>query len=567
MPLSIRHSSPTSSSAPPPGGGARRSWWLDWMLTLPILLLIPVVLVPIIVKGVGPSLAIEGDAVAGQQIIITGTGFPSGRKVRLVWDGVDAAPWLPTPKVRGDGSFRVITFLPDTTSTGQHLLVATQVTGNDRKANARSSDTLATLTVQVVDPVAAETETASPTPKAAPTATPKPTPAATPAASGAASETPRPSATPQPTAPPPTDTAVVGYGAGTRGGAGGRQLAVTNLADSGPGSLRDALEASGPRTVVFRVEGTISLRGSIHVKDPYLTVAGETAPGAGITVRNGALLVKASEVILRQIRLRPGDQVDQPNDVDALTINGASNPVSNVVVDHVTMLWGPDIGGLAVLGDVRNVTVQNSIMGEGLYLSAHSEATVAGEGHSHAANVSQLEPNLAPPRNLTFWRDLFTTSNTRMPRFQGAQCVDVVNNVLYNWGKDGAHGNPRSLNLVNNWYRSGPLTDGQLFWDEQTSVVTPDVFGASVYLSGNVADGISGGREAVSGVYADSPRCGGLSVAPGIASDAYAAVLNGAGATAPVRDEVDQRVIGNVINRTGRYFNGAGYPSPNPYWP
>jgi len=336
MPLSIRHSSPTSSSAPPPGGGARRSWWLDWMLTLPILLLIPVVLVPIIVKGVGPSLAIEGDAVAGQQIIITGTGFPSGRKVRLVWDGVDAAPWLPTPKVRGDGSFRVITFLPDTTSTGQHLLAATQVTGNDRKANARSSDTLATLTVQVVDPVAAETETASPTPKAAPTATPKPTAAATPAASGAASETPRPSATPQPTAPPPTDTAVVGYGAGTRGGAGGRQLAVTNLADSGPGSLRDALEASGPRTVVFRVEGTISLRGSIHVKDPYLTVAGETAPGAGITVRNGALLVKASEVILRQIRLRPGDQVDQPNDVDALTINGASNPVSNVVVDHVT---------------------------------------------------------------------------------------------------------------------------------------------------------------------------------------------------------------------------------------
>jgi len=331
--------------------------------------------------------------------------------------------------------------------------------------------------------------------------------------------------------------------------------------------LRDALEASGPRIVVFRVEGTISLRGSIHVKDPYLTVAGETAPGAGITVRNGALLVKASEVILRQIRLRPGDQVDQPNDVDALTINGASNPVSNVVVDHVTMLWVPDIGGLAVLGDVRNVTVQNSIMGEGLYLSAHSEATVAGEGHSHAANVSQLEPNLAPPRNLTFWRDLFTTSNTRMPRFQGAQCVDVVNNVLYNWGKDGAHGNPRSLNLVNNWYRSGPLTDGQLFWDEQTSVVTPDVFGASVYLSGNVADGITGGREAVSGVYADSPRCGGLSVAPGSASDAYAAVLNGAGATAPVRDEVDQRVIGNVINRTGRYFNGAGYPSPNPYWP
>jgi hypothetical protein len=178
-----------------------------------------------------------------------------------------------------------------------------------------------------------------------------------------------------------------------------------------------------------------------------------------------------------------------------------------------------------------------------------------------------LEPNLPAPRNLTFWRDLFTTSNTRMPRFQGAQCVDMVNNVLYNWGRDAAHGNPRSLNLVNNWYRSGPMTDGQLFWDEQTSEVAPNPFQDSVYLSGNVADGIKGGREDVNGVYAAGPRCGGLSVAPGGADGAYQAVLNGAGATAPVRDEVDRRVIGNVINRTGRFFNGAGYPNPNPYWP
>jgi hypothetical protein len=143
----------------------------------------------------------------------------------------------------------------------------------------------------------------------------------------------------------------------------------------------------------------------------------------------------------------------------------------------------------------------------------------------------------------------------------------VVNNVIYNWGRESAHGNPRSLNLVNNWYRSGPLSEGELFWEVQTSAVSPKVFDSAVYLSGNVADGISGGREGASSVYAGGPRCGGLSVAAGDPRDAYAAVLDGAGAIAPVRDAVDRRVIGNVINRTGGYFNGAGYPSPNPYWP
>jgi pectate lyase len=361
---------------------------------------------------------------------------------------------------------------------------------------------------------------------------------------------------------------MVGYGAGTVGGSGGRQLVVTNLADSGPGSLRAALEASGPRIVVFDVAGTISLQGSIHVKNPNLTIAGETAPSPGITVRGGSLLIRTSEVIVRDLRLRPGDGVPDPNDVDAMTLNGVNEAVSNVIVDHVTMLWGPDIGGLAILGDVRNVTIQNSIMGEGLYLSAHSEATAAQGGHSMAANVTQLDPGLPDPRRITFWRNLFTTSDTRMPRFQGAECVDVVNNVMYNWGIKPAHGNPRSLNLVNNWFRAGPLTQAQQFWQVQTSIVSPHAFDASVYTSGNFADGIQGGRESSATVYADSPRCGGMSVTPGDPHDAYAAVVDGAGAILPVRDAVDRRVIANVVDRTGRsFFNGAGYPGPNPYWP
>jgi pectate lyase len=566
MPLTTRNSTPTPSATPPPATRAPRRWWYDWLLTLPILLLVPLILVPFLVVGASPSLTVKDQAVVGERIVIRGANFPEGRTVRLLWDGVDASSWLPQATVKDDGTFRVRGILPETTRPGKHQLAAALLRRN-QPSLAAPRPPLVTVTVtvaaaQVAEVTPSPTPSASPTPRATPTA--KPTPAATPQA------TPRPpDPTPKPPEPeqPPVSSAVVGYGAGTKGGAGGRQIAVTNLSDSGGGSLRAALEASGPRVVVFRVAGTITLRDTINVKDPYVTVAGETAPAPGITLRNGSLLVRTSEVILRHLRLRPGDQVSEPSDVDGLTINGASESVANVVVDHVTMLWGPDIGGIAVLGDVRNVTVQNSIMGEGLYLSDHGEGTASEGGHSTGANVTQLEPNLPAPRNLTFWHDLFTTSTTRMPRFQGAQCVDVVNNVIYNWGQDAAHGNPRSLNLVNNWYRSGPVTKGELFWDVQTSDVASHEYAASVYMSGNVADGIKGGREDDGSVYASSPRCGGLSVAPGDPGGAYAAVLDQAGATAPIRDVVDRRVIGNVINRAGQYFNGAGKGGLNPYWP
>jgi hypothetical protein len=273
-------------------------------------------------------------------------------------------------------------------------------------------------------------------------------------------------------------------------------------------------------------------------------------------------------VIVRQIRLRPGDQTESPAETDALTLHGAGGtPVYNVFINHVTMLWGPDIGGLAVLGDVRDVTVQNSIMGEGLYLSAHPEGTTGQGGHSYAANVTQMDSSVAAPRRLTFWRNLFTTSDERMPRFQGAECVDVVNNVIYNWGTKSAYGNPRSLNLVNNWFRRGPETTREYIWELQTSEVVPSAFNGAVYVSGNTADGISGGRGGPTTIYAASARCGGLSVNAEPAATAYTAVLADVGATRPVRDVVDRRVIANVVNRTGQFFNGMNFSNPNPYWP
>lgn len=363
---------------------------------------------------------------------------------------------------------------------------------------------------------------------------------------------------------PVAATTIVGYGKGTVGGKGGVVRRVRNLNDSGPGSLRAALEASGRRIVVFHVGGLISLRSEIKIKDPFVTIAGETAP-APVVIRNEALVVLTHDVIIRHLRLRPGDRTREPSETDALTLNGSRQPVYNVAVDHVSMVWGPDIGGLAVLGNVRRVTIQNSIMGEGLYLSRHPEATRASGGHSHAANIVQVGRSSPAPIWITFYHNLFTTSATRVPRLQGTRCVDIVNNVIFNWGEHSAHGNPRSLNLVGNWYRRGPRTKTTDVYSTQTSAVAPMLFSDAVYEAANRADGFVRTRGGPGRVYASSVRCGGLSVAQGSTVDALEAVKASAGATRPWRDAPDVRIMRNLRDRQGKYFNGVNYPAPNPY--
>lgn len=370
-------------------------------------------------------------------------------------------------------------------------------------------------------------------------------------------------------APPPSvppAVGVAGYGAGTKGGAGGRVITVTNLNDAGSGSLRAAIEASGPRTVVFAVGGTINLGSDVVVNDPFLTVDGSTAPRP-VIVRSGMLKVTTHDVILRHLRLRPGDQVGSPSEVDAVGLNGLSGEVYNVVLDHLTMIWGPDIGGLSVLGNVHDVTVQYSIMGEGLRLSRHPEAVTAQGGHSMAASVFQLDAGVQWGRRLTFHHNLFTTSDQRMPVVQGAECVDMVNNVIYNWGNKGLHGNPRAMNVVNNWFRSGPETTKKLIYEWQQHSANPNPYPNAVYLAGNTADGFTSAFEAPAGVVRSSVACGGLSVNAETAQGAYNTVIGAVGATLPSRDAVDQRIITNVLNRAGAFFNGTGQGAPNPYDP
>jgi hypothetical protein len=406
----------------------------------------------------------------------------------------------------------------------------------------------------------------SPAPSPTGSATPHPT--ASPTATEAS-----PSRTPSPPPPSGEPTALTafpgaaGYGSLSPGGRGGRVIYVTSLDDRGPGTLREALEAKGPRTVLFRVAGTIDLRNNIDITEPFVTIAGQSAPGDGVQLRGAMIRVMTSEVVIRYMRLRSGEPTrENPADVDGLTIHGLNGRVHDVVVDHSTMIWGPDIGGIAVLGDVRDVTVQDSIMGEGLFLSKHPEGIPPG-GHGMAANVTQLERDLPFGRRITFVHNLFTTSNERMPRFQGPQCVDVVNNVIYDWGTRAAYGNPRSLNLVANVFRAGPDTIGRRLWVGQHSTVVPQLVPDAVFMASNVADGFQvGGPAGDRSVFREDPACP-LSVQPADARSILEPLLDTVGASLPVRDAVDRRIVTNVIERRGGFRNGAGQGGLHPDWP
>jgi hypothetical protein len=563
----------------------------DWLLTLPIVLLLPALALPVVGAGAAaPPLTLEGQPAPGARLKLVGQGLPAEARLLLFWDGKRVG-WLEPVRVSKRGTFSERFRLPAKVKPGAHRIESVAKGADGARGSVLASlDVAVTAVAPAADPTLQPTPTAAPTQSANPTSAPTPQPTAAPTvqptpvptSQPAPITTPAPTVapTPQPTPTPaptpsnqPTPTGgpalafpgAVGYGAPTTGGRGGRVLYVTSLADSGPGTLRAAINLAGPRTILFRVAGTIVLTSDIAVNNPYLTIAGQSAPGQGIQVRGAMLKVVTHDVVIRYMRFRVGDEhAANPGDVDGLSANGDAS--GRIVIDHSTILWGPDVGGATWLNGTHDITVQDSILGEGLKLSRHPEGTAEQGGHSYTTNITALSPTGGYPQRLTYFRNLITTSASRNPRVIGASCVDFVNNVIYNWGYKAGYGNPRSLNLVNNWWRSGPETTTPYFWDPDTSADYPTLFSGTVYESGNVGDGIAIARNAPYTVYRTAPGCP-VSVAPTSAADAYARVLSTVGAVRPVRDSVDQRLVDNVRGRTGRFVNGTGQVGPNPDWP
>ena len=162
-----------------------------------------------------------------------------------------------------------------------------------------------------------------------------------------------------------------GFGSQTIGGRGGKVYFVTNLNDSGSGSLRAALEASGPRIVVFRTGGTISLNSSLNISNPYITIAGQTAPGGGITIKGGDIRVSTHDVVMRYITSRRG--AGGNNHAGTLYANNSNN-VYNIVIDHCSFSWGVD-ETFSTWYRVYDFTLQNSIISEALNCSTNSKGT------------------------------------------------------------------------------------------------------------------------------------------------------------------------------------------------
>ena len=357
-----------------------------------------------------------------------------------------------------------------------------------------------------------------------------------------------------------------GGGMYTIGGRGGKVLTVTNLNDDGPGSFRWACEQGGARIVVFNVSGIIWLKSPIYVRAPYITIAGQTAPGDGVCIAGESFQVDTHDVIVRHMRFRRG-QTSVWHREDSF----GGNPVGNIMIDHCSCEWGldenisfyrhmfdPGAGYDRVKMPTVNVTIQNTISAKALDTWNHAfGSTLGGE-------------------NCAFIRNLWADNSGRNPSVGWNGIFNFVNNVVFNWVHRSCDGGDYTaqFNMINNYYKPGPLTpkDSPIGYrilkpESGRSKLDYKQYGR-VYAAGNIMEG----NERVTrnnwdgGIQIESqPNTDGYTEAmrseepfamPFIyimsAKNAYNFVLDNAGAMIPCRDIVDQRVIDEV--REGKVY-------------
>ncbi|MDN3670483.1 pectate lyase [Echinicola jeungdonensis] len=351
-----------------------------------------------------------------------------------------------------------------------------------------------------------------------------------------------------------------GYGKYAKGGRGGVVYEVTNLNDSGEGSLRAAVEAEGPRTVIFRVSGNIELESPINIKNPYITIAGQTAPGDGICLKNHPLGIDADHVIVRYIRVRPGDVSGK--DYDAVS----SRYTNHIILDHISASWSID--ECMSIYHCDSITVQWSLISESLSGSNHAKGS-HGFGGIWGSNHGTYHHNLLAHH---------TSRNPRMA--SGSGYTDYRNNVIYNWGYNSCYGGEKqqvgndkfnfsTFNIVNNYYKPGPATKpGEVAY----RIANPSYRSETDFGKWYIADNMMEGNVTVSNDNWDGGVQTGISfekikldqpwesmpINEQSAKEAYKLVLEHAGACLPKRDEIDTRIIKET---RGGYatFEGDGY--------
>jgi pectate lyase len=338
----------------------------------------------------------------------------------------------------------------------------------------------------------------------------------------------------------------VGYGAESKGGRGGRIIDVTNLADSGKGSLRACIDADVPRICIFRVSGIVRFTTKPPiVHNPYITIAGQTAPGDGITIAHGGgpmgltpLVIKNThDVIVRHIRVRNDRVGGNRGSEDSITIDKSER----VIIDHVSATWARDelINGY---DDNNDITVSNSLFAYGI--PRHDKCALLGS-------------NPTDPQNFSFIGNICAHNGDRNPdiNFPPKSCIEIVNNIFYDAQSEFAEvwesygGTP--VALVGNYFKAGPSTSINAVGIVRQTVGSKGL--SSIYIKDNFFEGdFEYVTDTAKGVERPDPPCR-LTVNALSADDAYRTVLANAGAWP--RDSLDREVVHNVRKKTGRVLN------------
>ncbi len=373
----------------------------------------------------------------------------------------------------------------------------------------------------------------------------------------------------------PAFPGAMGGGEFSFGGRGGKVITVTSLADSGPGTFREACETGGARIIVFNVAGIIHLKTPVIIRAPYITIAGQTAPGDGVCIAGETVWANTHDVVVRHMRFRRG-----ATDVGRRDDAFGGDPIGNIMIDHCSCSWGLDenISFYRHMFDPKNgrpqdklptvnVTIQNTISAQGLDTYNHAfGSTIGGE-------------------NCSFMRNLWANNTGRNPSIGWNGIFNFANNVIYNWLHRTVDGGDYTAmyNIINNYYKPGPVTPKDALVGHR--IIEPQSAGRSkldhakfgrLYVVGNVMEGNdqvtkdnwNGGvqlrelkgaqisQEDAEKNYFPQMKVDEPFTMPQFpimsANEAYNYVLDNAGANFPKRDIVDERIIHQV--RTGEVY-------------
>lgn len=348
--------------------------------------------------------------------------------------------------------------------------------------------------------------------------------------------------------PLPVFPGAQGFGTATPAGRGGRIIIVTNLEDSGPGSLRAAVDASGPRIIVFEVSGRIDLRSDLVLRRPFCTIAGQTAPAPGIMLTGRTLAVQTHDILVQHLSIRVGDEswgAGGSRSADGIQITGED--ASNIVFDHVSASWSIDeIVGIGY--GIRDITFSNCLFAEPLNRSLHPKGA-----HGYGMLIADGSSRICLIGNL------LAHAIARMPRIQGASVL-MVNNLFYNKGGSvfaslGSNkGQPTVLTAVGNLFLDGSGgVPGRAFADVGMAP------GSSIHEEDNVyPGGVIHRLSAAAKALKEKLWIEGMNYLGDPEKEVTAAIVLKAGARPGARDAVDRRIVADLLARRGVIIDCQG---------